>query len=85
MHYISSDDTCDVIERFETFDSVKIKDSILNHLKENPSDTVTLYKVNTNKKYYGDDVIDFFSVNPKSGKPCKIVLKGNKEFFKELV
>jgi hypothetical protein len=84
-HYISSFDTDEIIENFDTFDKDKIKDAIVKHLQTNPKDTVALYKVSTNKKTYGDDLIDFFENHPKTGKTCKVITKGTKEYFKELV
>lgn len=83
-HYISSFDTDEIIENFDTFDKDKIKDAIVKHLQKNPTDTVTLYKVSKNTEFYGNDLIDFFG-NNKKGNPSKIITKGNKEYFKELV
>ena len=36
------------------------------------------------KKYWGNEVINAYEVNPKSGKPSLCICKGNKTFYKPI-
>lgn len=85
MHYLLSENTENKIAVFNSFDSNEIKNKIVEHLTSNPSDTLELCKVSNDKKYVGDDIIDFFAVNPKNQKVSKIITRGTKEYFKELL
>lgn len=76
-----------VINWFDGFDRNKIVQTIKNHLKNNPCDTIEYcreYDKKDIKKYYGMKIIDFYGCNPNTKQPCKIVTKGNKEYYKPL-
>lgn len=72
---------------FEGFNRDNIKEQIIEHLKENPTDTVELckeFKGNDVRKYYGNEILNFYEVNPKNNQPSLVVIKGNKQYFKSL-
>lgn len=86
-HSLYSQDLSRPVAFFEKFNKEDIKKEIINHLTKYPEDTLEHckeYSKSDIKKYYGSEIINFYSVNPKSGKVCKVVLKGNKEFYQPL-
>lgn len=77
-----------VIQYFDCFDLVEIKKVIIDYLTKNPDDTVELCKVpsgNDIRKFYGYEILSYFSVNKKNGKISKLILKGDTEYFKSIV
>lgn len=85
-HALFSHDQDMYIEWFEKFDANTIKESIINHLTKFPADTLEHtkeYSKEDVKKYYGMEIINFYKCN-KGGAPCKVILKGNKEFTKPI-
>ena len=77
-----------VIQYFDCFDLVEIKKVIIDYLTKNPDDTVELCKVpsgNDIRKYYGYEILSYFSVNKKNGKISKLILKGDREYFSSIV
>ena len=77
-----------VIQHFDCFDLVEIKKVIIDYLTKNPDDTVELCKVpsgNDIRKYYGYEILSYFSVNKKNGKISKLILKGDREYFSSIV
>lgn len=77
-----------VIQYFDCFDLVEIKKVIIDYLTKNPDDTVELCKVpsgNNIRKYYGYEILSYFSVNKKNGKISKLILKGDREYFSSIV
>ena len=84
-HYITDDENLNV--EFETFNAKEMTNLIINHLKANPQAMVTHskeYVPHLKNKYYGNEVIDVYEVNPKTKEPSKIIIKGNKTFYKTL-
>ena len=82
-HYIKDDENLNV--EFETFDATKMTELIINHLKANPDAMITHekeYNAENKKKYYGNEIIDFYESNPKTGEPSKVIIKGNKTYYK---
>ena len=76
------------IQYFVGFDLVEIKKVIIDYLTKNPDDTVELCKVpsgNDIRKYYGYEILSYFSVNKKNGKISKLILKGDREYFSSIV
>jgi hypothetical protein len=63
----------------------EVKEEIITHLANNPEDTLEWCVINKDPKYVGDDILGFYEINKKSGKPSKVITKGNKEFYKPLV
>ena len=77
-----------VIQYFDCFDLVEIKKVIIDYLTKNPDDTVELCKVSTGndiRKFYGYEILSYFSVNKKNGKISKLILKGDREYFSSIV
>lgn len=77
-----------VIQYFDCFDLVEIKKVIIDYLSKNPDDTVELCKVpsgNDIRKFYGYEILSYFSVNKKNGKISKLILKGDREYFSSIV
>ena len=75
------------IALFEKFDRVQIKQTIVKHLNENKTDTLELcreYDKKDIKKHYGNEILQFFEVNKKNGKPSICVLRGAKTYYKTL-
>ena len=73
------------IDWFDKFDKEKIKSSIVKHLEEDPKDTIEHCKEYSKKnvnKYYGMQIVNFYCMN--NSKPCLIVTKGGKEYYKPL-
>ncbi len=84
-HYIKDDENLNVT--FETFEPIKMTELIINHLMLNKNAMVTHQKEfapHLKKKYYGNEVIDIYENNPKTGEPSKVVTKGSKTFYKKL-
>lgn len=75
-HSIYSQDRDKVIGEFDEI-TPEVKQLIIDHLTENPHDCVEHTIKNT--------VVDFYEVNPKSGKPSKVILKDSRYFYKPLV
>ena len=77
-----------VIQYFDCFDLVEIKKVIIDYLTKNPDDTVELCKLPTGndiRKFYGYEILSYFSVNKKNGKISKLILKGDREYFSSIV
>lgn len=73
------------IKWFTKFDKEGIKTEIINHLKEYKTDVLEFckeYSKTDLKRYVGYNIIDFYQNNNEV--PCKVVLRGNKEYFKSL-
>ena len=87
-YLLFSQDNDIVIQYFDCFDLVEIKKVIIDYLTKNPDDTVELCKVpsgNDIRKFYGYEILSYFSVNKKNGKISKLILKGDTEYFKSIV
>ena len=85
-HSLYSQNQERVIEWFEKFDAIKIKNAIVKHLENNPTDVIEHcreYSKEDMKKYYGNEILNFYQMNKKN-KPAKVVFKGNKEYLQEL-
>lgn len=87
MHSLYSQNEERVIAWFTSFERETIKSTIIEHLTQNPTDTLEHckeYSKNDIKKFYGNEIINFYSVNPKNNKPSLVITKGDKEYFKAL-
>ena len=76
-----------IVKWFDKFDKEEIKKEIVRHLQENKTDVLELcreYSKKDVKRYYGNEIISFYQNNPKTNEPSKVVLRGNKEYFKTL-
>ena len=86
-HSVFSQDQDMFIAFFEKFNKAEIKAAIVDHLTANPGDTLEHckeYSQSSIKKYYGVEIINFYAVNPKSGQPSRIIIKGDREYYKPL-
>jgi hypothetical protein len=88
QHLLFSQNQDMPIEFFEKFDRQEIKQRIIDALKKDPTDVIEHcreYPKNNVKKFYGNEILSFYQVNPKNGKPSKVITRGNKEYFMSLV
>jgi DNA polymerase III delta subunit len=72
---------------FEKFNKQDIKETIIEHLSENPTDTLELckeYSKRDIKRFYGSEIIAFYEINPKNNKPSLVFKRGSKNCFKSL-
>ena len=86
-HLLFSQEQDQPIKWFDKFDKEEIKKEIVRHLQENKTDVLELcreYSKKDVKRYYGNEIISFYQSNPKTNEPSKVVLRGNKEYFKTL-
>ena len=82
---LTSCNSDDCIGAFIKFDARAIKAVIINHLKSNPTDQIEFSKKNNDSvNFVGDQIIDFYAINPKNNKPSLLIMKGSKEYFKAL-
>ena len=75
------------VKWFDKFDKVEIKNSIIQHLTDHPKDTIELcreYSKKDLKRYYGNEILQIFEVNPKNNKPSICITRGNKMYYKTL-
>jgi len=84
MYYLESELTEKKVAIFPVFIREAIRQAIIQHLQSHPSDTLHYYKVSTDDEFVGDNLIDFYAINPKNKKPSKLVFKGEKTFYKSL-
>lgn len=76
------------IKFFDAFDKEVIRTEIIKHLSNNPTDVVELckeYSQKDLKRYKGYNIISFYGINPKNGKPSLIITKNNREYYKSLI
>ncbi len=87
QHSLFSQEQDMSIAFFDKFDKEEIQEAIIRHLEAFPTDTVEHCKSfpsNDLRQFQGSEIINFYEVNPKTNKVCKVITKGNKEYFKEL-
>lgn len=80
-HYLFNSDN-ERIDLFEQYNEVAIRKSIVAYLTANPREMLTHERDNNDQRTVGNDIINFYQMH--NGKPCKVVLRGNKEFYKPL-
>ena len=86
-HMLFSQNEDRVIQYFDKFDREDIKKAIVVHLTKNPTDTLEHCKEPNKKdikRFYGNEILDFYAVNPNNKKVSKIITKGNKTFYLKL-
>jgi hypothetical protein len=83
LYSVDEDKKILTLNKEEKFDKDMIRYRIIHHLNENPNDCLEWCKVDNNKDTVGDDIIDFYEMN-KKGYPSKVILKGNRTFYKKL-
>ena len=75
------------VKWYDKFDREQIKTDIIDHLGKNPTDTLEHckeYNKTDLKRFSGMEIISFYAVNPKTGKPSKVITRHNKDYFKAL-
>jgi hypothetical protein len=85
-HLLFSWNSDTVIQWFDKFNSEDIKTAIVKHLTDNPTDTLEHCKEFSKselRRWAGYDIMNFYAMNKKN-EPCKIITKGNKEYFHKL-
>jgi hypothetical protein len=84
-HYLYSENEQRHIAVFEYFDKEAIREAIVKHLAKDDTDIIQHEKTEIEPaKYYGNEVLNIYEANPKTGKPCLVVQKGSKTFYKPL-
>jgi hypothetical protein len=87
MYSLYSQNQDRAIEFFEKFDKEAIKEAIVKHLKQDKTDTIEYCKEfpkDSVKRFYGNQIVDFYEVNPKNDKVSKCILIGEKTFYKSI-
>jgi hypothetical protein len=85
-HYLY-DENDKLIESFNEFDADKIKTATIKFLTENPNGMVEHCKdpsPEDRKKFWGKESINAYEVNTATKQICKIVVKGNKIYYKPI-
>lgn len=75
------------VKWFDNFDKEVIKSAIIDWLTKNPKDVVEHCKEFSPKDirvFSGNEILGFYGVNPKNGKPSRIITKGDKDYYKAL-
>jgi hypothetical protein len=75
-HSLFSHNEDKTVFTYTYFDENAIKKDIVDHLKENPEDTI--------EHCLKGDIINFYEVNQKNGRISKCVLTGEKTYYKAL-
>jgi hypothetical protein len=86
-HYLFSQEQDMLVASFDKYDRNTIKNEIINHLKNNPTDVIEHckdYTKNELKRFLGYKILNFYGVNPKSNKVSLIVTRNNKEFHQNI-
>lgn len=86
-HLLFSQEQDLIIQWFHSFDKEAIKQAIVSHLTDNPTDVLEHCREFSPvdiRKYAGHNILGFYVVNPKNGNISKIITKGNKEYYLKL-
>lgn len=82
QHSLFSQDQDRVIAFFDKFNKEDIKAAIIEHLTNFPDDVLEHCKEYP-KGEIGQEIINFYQMN--KGVPSKVVMKGDREYYKKLV
>ena len=85
-HLLFSQNQDMAIAWFDKFDAQAIKQAIVEHLTLDPTDTLEHCKVYSKsdiKRFYGHEILSLYECN-KKGEPCKVITKGDKNYFRPL-
>lgn len=86
-HHLFSENEDMPIAWFEKFDKDEIKTAIIKHLTEHPNDILEHCKElnDTVSQLLGQsEILGFYEINPTNKRPSRIVMKGNKKYYKSL-
>lgn len=76
LQHFLVDEYDNTIATFNTYDSEAIKAGIVAHLTAHPQGCVTHEKTQTDKKYAGNEMLNYYEINPKNSKPSKVCYSG---------
>lgn len=79
-HILFSQNTEQPIEWFDEYDRQAIRKSIVAYLTANPTDCIEHCKEYCKgdlKRYSGYNILNFYEVNPKNGKPSLVIQRCN--------
>lgn len=71
------DENDNTIATFYTFNADAIKAEIVKYLIANPAGSLTHEKEHADKKYAGYEILNWYEVNKKNGKPSKVCFNGS--------
>ena len=87
-HNLFSQDSDMVVNWFDKYDKEAILKAIVTHLTINPTDTLEHckeYSKSDVKHNYGNEIINFYEVNKKTGRVCRVVTNSvGKESYREV-
>jgi hypothetical protein len=86
-HSLFSQNEDMTIAFFAKYDRIAIKEAIVEHLKQNPTDVLEhckSYNKTDIRRFYGNKILNFYSVNPKNQKVSLNITKGDKIYFKKI-
>lgn len=86
-HSLYSQNEEKTIMFFEKFDKNSIKKAIIEHLTAHPEDTVEHcreYSKQDTKRFYGNEIINLYEINPKNGQPSKVVENNSRKKYLKL-
>ncbi len=76
-----------IVVFFTKYDKVQIKAAIIEYLTDNPTDTLEHckeYNKKDIKRYYGNEIINIYEVNPNNCQPSLCIQRGNKTYYKNI-
>ena len=82
LHSLFSQNKDMPVQWFEKFDKQAIKQAIIKHLEQDTSDTIEHCKEfdkSDIRRFAGNEIINFYEVH--SGKVCKVITKGDKDYY----
>jgi hypothetical protein len=86
-HLLYSQEQNMPVQWFEKYDPIVIKQAIVEHLKKFTDDTLEHcreFSKSDLKRFYGNEIINFYEVNPKNRKPSLVITKGSKLYYKSI-
>lgn len=75
------DEKDNTLATFDTFNADAIKAEIVKYLTANPGGSLTHEKTQVNKKYAGNEILNWYEVNKKNGQPSKACYNGAGKFI----
>jgi hypothetical protein len=87
QHLLYSHNQNMIVKYFAKYDKAEIKAAIINHLANDPTDTIEHckeYSKKDIKRFYGSEIINIYEINPNNGQPSLCLQKSNKTFYKNI-
>ena len=83
MKHCLFNESCEIIATFEQFDKDLIKAAIIERLEQVPNDLIEHCKCNGKEfDYYKSETLNYYQNH--NNIPCRIITKGNKEYYSRL-